>query len=252
MQTESPVVLVTGAAQRIGASIAHKFHHNNYRVIVHYRNSAEVARALVESLNAQRKSSAACLHADFCLPEDVCRLASEAATHFSRLDVVINNASSYYPSRLGEVTQHDWNDLFDSNLRASFFLIQALAPELQRRRGAIVNLLDSHIEKPLLHHSVYSIAKAGAVAMTKSLAVELAPNIRVNGVAPGAILWPTALSNDSSPEVHSRRRKILDQIPLQHVGTPELIADAVYFLAVEASYMTGAILRVDGGRSLNL
>ncbi len=252
MQTEAPVVLVTGAAQRIGAAIARKFHHNNHRVIVHYRNSADIARALVEACNSQRTASAACLQANFGIAEEVSRLASEAQAHFGRLDVVVNNASSYYPSRLGEVTQSEWDDLCDSNLRASFFLAQALAPELRKRRGTIVNLLDSHIEKPLLHHSVYSIAKAGAVAMTKSLAMELAPSVRVNGVAPGAILWPTALNDDSSPEVNSQRNKILDQIPLQRLGTAELIADAVYFLAVEASYMTGAILRVDGGRSLNL
>lgn len=252
MQTDAPVVLVTGAAQRIGAAIARKFHHNNYRVIVHYRSSAENASALVHSCNAQRTASAACLQADFCIPEQVSRLASDAQALFGRLDVLVNNASSYYPSRLGEVTPSVWDDLCDSNLRAGFFLAQALAQELRKRHGAIVNLVDSHIDKPLLHHSVYSIAKAGVVAMTKSLALELAPAVRVNGVAPGAILWPTALSDDSSPEVNTKRNEILDQIPLRQLGSPQHIADAVYFLAVEASYVTGTILRVDGGRALNL
>lgn len=245
-------MLVTGAAQRIGAAIAHKFHHNNYRVIVHYRQSADNAQALVDACNAARPNSAAALQADFCKPEQVTRLAHAALSLYGHVDVLINNASSYYPTPFGETTQQAWDDLIDSNLRASFFLAQALAPELQQRRGAIVNLVDSHIDKPLLQHSVYSIAKAGLAAMTRSLALELAPMVRVNGVAPGAILWPTALADDTDGDVMKKRANILAQIPLGQLGSPALIADAVYFLAVDASYVTGTILRVDGGRALNL
>lgn len=252
MTVDTPVVLVTGAAQRIGAAIALKFHHNNYRVLVHYRHSANNAQRLVDACNSGRPDSATALQADFCKPERVSRLAQDALALYGRVDVLINNASSYYPTPFGETTQQAWDDLVDSNLRAAFFLAQALAPELRQRCGAIVNLVDSHIDKPLLHHSVYSIAKAGVAAMTKSLAHELAPMVRVNGVAPGAILWPTALADDSAPDVQARREKILAQIPLGQLGSPELIADAVYFLAAEASYMTGTILRVDGGRALNL
>lgn len=252
MQTEAPVVLVTGAAQRIGAAIARKFHHNNYRVIVHYRNSEAAAQSLVSACNAQRPNSAACLQADFTHSDKVVELAANALQLFGRIDVLINNASSFYPTPIGSITQQSWDDLLDSNLRFAFFLSQTLAGELEQRRGAIVNLLDTHIDKPLLQHSVYSMAKAGMKAMTQSLALELAPAVRVNAVAPGAILWPTALADDADATVINQRDKILQQIPLGHIGNPQQIADAVYFLAAEASYVTGSVLRVDGGRYLNL
>lgn len=252
MPTDAPVVLVTGAAQRIGAAIARKFHHNDYRVIVHYRHSQEDAQALISECNGQRAQSAACLQADFSQSDQVRQLAKDALAQFGRLDVLVNNASSFYPTPFGNIAQQSWDALFDSNLRAAFFLSQALAPELTQRHGAIVNLVDTHADQPLLQHSVYCIAKAGVKAMTKSLALELAPAVRVNGVAPGAILWPAALADDLDPAVLETRQKILNQIPLGHIGDPEQIADAVYFLAAEASYMTGTVLRIDGGRALTL
>lgn len=180
------------------------------------------------------------------------QLASAVLAQYGRLDVLVNNASSYYPTPFNTITQQAWDDLIDSNLRAAFFLAQALAPELRQRRGTIVNLIDSHIDKPLLHHSVYTIAKAGLTAMTLALAQELAPSVRVNGVSPGAILWPTALADDSNLDVQKQREKILARIPLGQLGSPQQIADAVFFLATAASYMTGTVLRVDGGRALDL
>ncbi len=248
--TDAPVVLVTGAAQRIGAAIAMHFHLRGYRVLVHYRASADAANTLVSQLNAARADSAHALCADLCDAQQVSALGEAALSQFDRIDVLINNASTFYPTPIGTATPADWDTLIDSNLRAAFFLSQALADELRLRQGAIVNLIDTHADKPLARHAIYSVAKAGLKAMTKSLAQELAPQVRVNGVAPGAILWPAALEDDSDPVVKHTRDKILQQIPAGQLGTPEQIAAAVFFVATEAHYMTGATLRVDGGRHL--
>ena len=250
--SDAPVVLITGAAQRIGAAIAAKFHHKGYRVIVHCRHSLDAAMAQVENYNHERPASATLLQADLASALEVEELAAAALGVFGRLDVLINNASSFYPTPFGSIQQSHWDDLIDSNLRAALFLSQAVAAELTARHGAIVNLVDTYADKPLAKHSVYSIAKAGVKAMTKSLAQELAPAVRVNGVAPGAILWPTALEDDSDPVTQERRAKILQQIPLGSLGTVQQIADTVFFLATQAHYMTGAVIRVDGGRNLNL
>lgn len=248
--TDTRVVLVTGAAQRIGAAIVGRFHAAGFNVIVHYRHSADAAQLLVTTLNAQRAESARALCADLTDPDAVTALAAATLAQFGRLDVVVNNASTFYATPFDTATAADWNALVDSNLRGAFFLAQRLAPALRQHQGTIVNLIDTHADKPLAGHSIYSIAKAALKAMTKSLAGELAPGVRVNGVAPGAILWPPLLENDEDAAVVLAREKILDQIPLGHLGTPEQIADAVYFLAVQAHYMTGAVLRVDGGRHL--
>ena len=251
MPNDTPVVLVTGAALRIGAVIARTFHHKNYRVLVHYRRSDTAATTLVNALNAVRPGSAAPLQADLTKREDVEQLGQQALALFGRLDVLVNNASSFYPTPFGHITQFQWDDLADSNLRAAFFLAQAVAPELGKRAGAIVNLVDIHADTPLKEHSVYSIAKAGVKAMTKALALELAPAVRVNGVAPGAILWPTPLVDDTSLAAEQIKQTVLSQIPLGQIGNPQHIADTVYFLAVDAAYMTGTVVRVDGGRHLN-
>jgi len=250
--SDAPVVLITGAAQRIGAAIAAKFHHNGYRVIVHCRHSLETANAQVTIYNNEKADSAIVLQADLTSESEVNALASNSLNAFGRLDVLINNASSFYPTAFGSIQQSHWDDLIDSNLRAAFFLSQALAAELTARRGAIVNLVDTYADKPLAKHSVYSIAKSGLKAMTKSLALELAPAVRVNGVAPGAILWPTALADDNDPDTQERRAKVLQLIPLGRLGTVQQIADTVFFLATQANYVTGAVIRVDGGRNLNL
>lgn len=247
---EDKVVLVTGSGKRIGAAIVRGFHCRGYRVLIHYNHSREEALALEKLLNEQRAASAETLRADLTSAVDVERLALEAQEAFGRLDVLVNNASSFYPTWFGEVKATDWDDLIDSNLRASFFLSQFLSEEIRRRKGAIINLVDTHADRPLAEHSVYSIAKAGLKAMTKALAEELAPDVRVNGVSPGAILWPQSLEDAEDPEVQARRKAIIKAIPVGRLGDPDGIADAVIFLALDATYVTGQVIKVDGGRSL--
>lgn len=248
--TDQKVCCITGAALRIGACIARKFHQEGFNLIVHYNNSAAAAELLVSQLNQLRSNSALAVQADFNDRQQMQTLGDRIMDQYQRLDVLVNNASSFYPTELGKAQQSQWDELIDSNLRAAFFLSQDLSPELTKRQGAIVNIVDTHADRPLNNYSIYSIAKAGVKAMTKSLAVELAPNVRVNGVSPGAILWPPALENEQDPAVIAAREKILGQIPLRKLGTAQDIADTVYFLAAEASYLTGQVIRVDGGRAL--
>lgn len=243
-------VLITGAAQRIGACIAATFHRQGFNVIVHYRRSDAAADRLVSQFNQQRSGSAVALQADLTLAEQVETLGNQTLEQFGRLDVLVNNASSFYPTEFGKTSQSQWDDLFDSNLRAGFFLSQGLSAELVDREGAIVNIIDTHADKPLARHAAYSIAKAGLKAMTKALALELAPSVRVNGVSPGAILWPSSLEDSADMSTAAAQEKILQQIPAGRLGKAEDIADAVYFLATGASYITGHVLRVDGGRYL--
>ncbi|MDQ8037798.1 MAG: pteridine reductase [Pedobacter sp.] len=242
--TDSKVVLITGAAQRLGAHTARALHKRGWRVLVHYRQSREKADELAAELNAQRSASCAVLQADLARDEDIAALATAAQAQWLRVDALVNNASSFYPTPVGEATAENWDDLFSSNARAPFFLAQALAPELARRQGAIVNMLDIHAERPLREHTLYCMAKAAALMMTQSLARELAPAIRVNGIAPGAILWPSSGSNVAMQE------KVLAGIPLQRLGEPADIANTIAFLLDDAPYITGQIIAVDGGRSL--
>ncbi len=242
--------MVTGAAVRIGAAIATRLHAAGYRVLLHYRSSQDAVLDLARVLNHGRPDSAHVLQADLCQASQVESLAAEAMASYSRLDALINNASAFYPTPLGTATQAQWDELMDSNLRAAYFLSQALGPELKRRRGNIINIVDIHADRPPIDHGIYSMAKAGLKAMTRSLAREFAPKVRVNGVAPGAILWPAALADESDPEVLERRRQILNAIPLGVQGSPEDIAGTAHFLIAEASYVTGQVLRVDGGRHL--
>ncbi len=247
---ESKVVLVTGAAKRIGACIAETFHRQGFRVVIHYNHSRAEAKSLEGQLNAARPDSAVCLRADFTSRVDVDRLGQEALSAFGQLDVLVNNASSFYPTRFGECTQTQWDDLVDSNLRAAFFLSHSLSGELINRRGAIVNIVDAYADAPLARYSIYSIAKAGLKAMTRSLALELAPHVRVNGVAPGAILWPPNMSDDSDPVVLEKRAAMLKTIPLGELGDAQQIADLAWFLATDAAYVNGQVIKVDGGRSI--
>jgi pteridine reductase len=242
--------LITGASKRIGACTAKKFHDAGFNVIVHYNNSAQEAKALVSKFNTIRNDSALALQADLTNKKQVQALAEAALAGFKRLDVLVNNASSFYPTAIGECTHAQWDELIDSNLRAAFFLTQQLAPELSKQGGAVVNIVDTHADKPLQGFPIYSIAKAGLKAMTKSMAKELAPQVRVNGISPGAILWPPSLEDTSSPAIVTEREKILSEIPLRKLGDPQNIADAVFFLANSANYITGQTVRVDGGRYL--
>lgn len=237
-------IFITGGAKRIGAAMARGFHANGAQLILHYRNSRAQAQALADELLADRPGSVVLLQADLLDSNDLARLAREAEQAFGQLDVLINNASSFYPTPVGTVTQEHWDDLLGSNLKAPFFLAQALAPALKKSQGMILNMVDIHARRPLRHHTVYCIAKAGLSMLTLSLAKELAPEVRVNAIAPGAILWPEAEMN---PE---EREQIIREIPLARSGTPEDIARTALFYISAAPYITGQVLAVDGGRSL--
>ena len=239
-----PCVLVTGAARRIGAAIARELHGRGACVLIHYHHAGEAARTLVDELNAQRADSADCHGADLREPAQLEMLADAARHRWGRLDGLVHNASSFYPTPVGATTAAQWDDLMGTNLRAPYFLTQALAPALRASRGAVVNLVDIHAERPLKDHPVYSAAKAGLAMMTRALARELAPEVRVNAVAPGAILWP------ERPMSTQARERIVERVALKRSGTPEDIARAVAFLLFDAPYVTGQVLAVDGGRSL--
>ena len=247
---DTRVCFLTGASKRLGACTAKKFHAEGFNVVIHYNNSKNEATALVAQLNALRTDSAFCLQADLSDREQVQSLARRSFGCYQRVDVLVNNASAFYPTPLAECDHQDWDELFDSNLRAAFFLAQQLAPELEQRAGSIVNMTDTHADSPLKGFPIYSMAKAGVKAMTKSLAKELAPRVRVNGVSPGAILWPPSLEDESDPAVLEARKTMLEKIPLRALGEPQNIADTVFFLANDACYVTGQTIKVDGGRYL--
>lgn len=238
------VVFITGAARRLGAAMATQLHADGARVVIHYRGSKEDAETLVDGLNATRANSAGCVQADLGDPDAIAPLADRATGVFGRVDILINNASSFYPTPVGSVTAAQWDDLMASNLRAPFFLSQALAPELAKHQGAILNMVDIHASRPLAEHPVYCAAKAGLLMLTQSLAKELGPDIRVNGIAPGPVMWP---ENDMS---EAAKADILETTLLQRSGNPHDIARAALFLLRDATYSTGQILAVDGGRSL--
>ncbi|EKF74631.1 dehydrogenase/reductase [Alcanivorax hongdengensis A-11-3] len=239
----SPVALITGSARRIGASIARTLHGHGLRVIIHYHHSADEALALADDLNRQRPDSACLLQADLDRPEAVRELASQAQACFDRLDLLVNNASRFYPTPIGQASDEDWERLVHSNMRAPFILSQALAPALAASHGSIINIVDIYAEKPLREHTLYCMAKAGLAMMTRSLARELGPAVRVNGVSPGPILWPE--------NGQDNQQAIQQSTALKRCGQPQDIADAVYWLSQQAGFVTGQILAVDGGRSLS-
>lgn len=244
LSLENKVALITGSARRIGATIVRALHAAGADVVIHYRGSNDEARQLAAELNAQRPDSAATFAADLTRLAGIEQLAREASTWRPRLDILVNNASSFYPTPVGTITEQQWDDLVGTNLKAPMFLSQAVLPMLRDSRGVIINIVDIHAQRPLRDHPVYGSAKAGLVMLTRSLAKDLAPDIRVNGVAPGAILWPEDGMSDETKDA------ILDQVPLGKPGSPEDIAGAVLFLARDATYVTGQIVAVDGGRSL--
>jgi len=236
--------LVTGAARRIGAKIARRLHAAGFNIVLHYHRSAGDAEVLCGELNAAREGSVRLLPADLLETANLNGLVRRAAEFWGGLDVLVNNASGFYATPLGAVTEAQWDELVGSNLKAPFFLAQAAIPFLRERKGCIVNIGDIYADRPLGNYSVYSLAKAGLAAMTRALAKELAPDIRVNGVAPGAILWPEHAADAA------KKAEILAHIPMSRAGEASDIARAVLFLVEDAPYVTGQILVVDGGRSL--
>jgi pteridine reductase len=236
--------LITGGARRVGAAITRRLHAAGANVLVHYRDSDSDAAKLIAELNGVRPKSAATVKAELLAPIAPRALVSAALESFGRLDLLVNNASAFFPVALGAIEASHWEELVGSNLRAPLFIAQEAAAELAKHEGAIVNIVDIHAERPLKGYPVYSIAKAGLAAMTRSLALELAPRVRVNGVAPGAIAWPEDGQFDPA-----ERDRVIATTPLGRTGTPEDIAQAVHFLAC-APYVTGQILAVDGGRSI--
>ena len=241
------VALVTGGAQRIGAEICRQLHSAGYDIALHYNSSDTPAKKLAAELNQQRENSCACFQANLTDTAQATQLATEVLEHFSSLSLLVNNASSFYPTAIGTATEEDWDKLIGSNVKGPFFLSQALIEPLRQTHGSIVNIVDIHAERPLKNYTVYGIAKAGVAMMTKSLARDLAPDIRVNGVAPGAILWP----EDEAEMSEAIKQEITKKIPMKRPGNPADIAETVVFLATGPDYITGQIIAVDGGRLLN-
>jgi pteridine reductase len=243
---DRPVALITGAGRRVGAVTARTLHAAGYDLALHYRRSADDARALAGELERQRGGSTLLLQAELADLPALPAMIEQLLAHYGRLDALVNNASAFFPTPLGTVTPQQWNELFASNAQAPFFLSQAAIPALREARGGIVNMVDIYAERPLAEHPLYCMAKAALAAMTRSLALELGPEIRVNGVAPGAVLWPS----DGKP--YADQQTMLARTPLQHAGTPEDVAGAVLWLLRDAPYVTGQIIRVDGGRTLSV
>ena len=240
-------MLVTGGAKRVGAAIARRLHRDGANLMLHYRGSEREAKALRSELNAARADSVALVQADLLDTSGLPEIVRNTISRFERLDALVNNASSFFPTPVGEMTPANWEALIGANLRAPVFLSQAAAPHLKKTGGAIVNITDIHAERPLKGYVIYSVAKTGLAGLTRSLARELAPEVRVNGVAPGAIVWPEDGSWDDLT-----RQRIVSHTLLRRTGEPDDIARAVYYLLAEAPYVTGQIIAVDGGRSVNL
>jgi len=242
---QAKVVLITGGAKRVGAAICRRLHAAGANLMLHYRASAGEARLLQAELNHTRANSVALIQADLLDTVKLPSVVEQTVQTFGRLDGLVNNASSFFQTPVGEITVEGWSDLIGTNLQAPLFLAQAAAPALRKAQGAIVNIADIHADRPLKNYVVYSMAKAGLVGLTRSLARELAPEVRVNAVAPGPVLWP----DDESFDELSRQR-IISNTPLKREGTPEDIAGAVYFLLAEAHYVTCETINVDGGRHI--
>jgi len=243
MAKHQKIALITGAARRIGADIARTLHDAGYGVVLHYHQSEADASNLIKTLNSLRADSAWMIRADFQSMNAIESLVKQTLDVSGRLDVLINNASGFYPTPMGSVTEQQWSELMECNLKAPFFLSQIARPELEKVQGCIVNIVDIYAKNSLIDFPVYSISKAGLLGLTKSLAKEMAPVIRVNGVSPGVILWP-------ENEVKNHKEDIIKHIPLRKKGTPSDIANTVLFLVRDALYITGEVINVDGGKNL--
>lgn len=244
MSQQNKTILITGGAKRIGRQMAITLHAAGHNIIVHYRSSTALANELVTQLNNDRANSAAALQGELLDTKAIPRLVSQAVKLFGNLDVLINNASTFYPTPIGIIEEDFWNDLVGSNLKAPAFMVKSCLPHLRKNNGCIINIVDIHARRPMSNHPIYCSAKAGLEMLTKSLARDLAPEVRVNGVSPGAILWP---ENDSGMAAQD---EVLTQIPMGRMGHPQDIAKLVQFLIDDADYITGQIIAVDGGRSV--
>ena len=244
---EGRVFLITGAARRVGASIARRLHEAGASLALHYHHSEREAQSLQTELNAKRADSVALIRADLLDGAGLAEVVKNCVARFQRLDGLVNNASSFYATPLGGISEDDWENLVGTNVKAPLFLSQAAAPHLRKTSGCIVNITDIHAERPLKNYVVYNLAKSALTGLTRALARELGPEVRVNGVAPGPILWP---DDDSFDEL--ARQRIISNTLLRRVGEPEDIARAVYYLVADAPYVTGQVIAVDGGRSVNL
>jgi len=235
--------LITGAAKRIGAAIAEQLHSSGMNVIIHYNSSAKEAHELVRKLNGIRRDSAIMIQANLEHEEYYSALIDAALDFKGELDVLINNASAYYPTSLGSLDDQQWNELINTNLKAPLFLSQLAAKSLRSNKGCIINITDIHANRPLRNHSVYSISKAGLVMLTQSLAKEMAPAIRVNAISPGVIMWPDDIEEE-------KKNEILNETMMKRTGNVEDITKAILFLIKDADYITGQVLNIDGGRTL--
>jgi pteridine reductase len=244
MSNTLPTALVTGGAKRIGYQIAHTLHGAGYNIMVHYRSSAGAASDLVNELNALRAETAASVAGDLLDIDTIPQIIDATIDAFGQLDVLVNNASTFYPTPIEIINDEFWNDLIGSNLKAPAFLIKSAVPHLRKTKGCVVSVIDIYAERPLSNHPIYCAAKAGLEMLTKSLARDLAPQIRVNGVSPGAILWPKNGNDEIS------QAALLERVPLERMGHPEEVANAVKFLVVDGTYITGQTIAVDGGRSV--
>lgn len=239
MKTSTPVALITGAGKRVGKTIAITLHQAGYNVIIHYNRSKTAAQQLARGFNQQRANSASCVQGNLVSVREIKKFCQAAIKPWQRLDVLVNNASSFYPTPTIEATETHWEDLIGSNLKGPFFIIQQCLVPLTKSRGCIINMADIYGEQPLAKHAIYSAAKAGLIMLTKSLAKDLGPAIRVNAIAPGTILWPEHQSIN--------KEKVLQRTALKKSGTPEDIARTILFL-INSPYITGQVIRVDGGR----
>lgn len=244
MPNKVPTALVTGGAKRIGAEICRRLHEAGFNLAIHFNHSRQAALSLAQEFNKKRPHSAEIIYASLANKDTAASVADQVLSLFGRCDLLVNNASSFYATPLAEIDEAQWDDLFASNAKAPLFLAQALAESLKENRGSIINIADIHALRPMANHTLYCMAKAANIMLTKSLALELAPDIRVNGIAPGAMLWPER-HNESNADLDS-----LAKIPLQQLGGISPIADAVLFFAAPNSYITGQILAIDGGKTL--
>jgi pteridine reductase len=242
------VVLITGGARRVGAAMCRMLHASGADIMLHYRSSVTEAREVQAELNALRADSVALVQADLLNLAALPSVVSETVNRFGRLDVLVNNASSFFPTPVGEIEERAWEDLVGTNLKTPLFLSQAAAPHLKRSHGCIVNIVDIHADRPTRSYAVYSAAKGGLMALTRALACDLAPEVRVNGVSPGVILWP----EDERWSDELARQRIIHTTLLKRVGDPDDIARTARFLIYDAPYITGQVIAVDGGRSIHL